>query len=277
MARELRYTPHGQSQSLDLLVSFRVASPKVVVLMVQHLLLFVTFLTAFGFGTASVCDADETSADRSIFAADNLVAWCIVPFDAKTRNPAERAEMLTRLGIKKVAYDWRQQHVPTFEEEILQYKRHNLEFFAFWSWHEDMVPLIKKHGIKPQIWMTNPSPGTGTQAERVAGAAQQLLPLVRKAEQVGCKFGLYNHGGWGGEPANLVAVCKWLHENAKADHVGIVYNFHHAHDQLDEYEELINVALPYLWSVNLNGMRKDGPKILTIGEGDREVERRIDL
>jgi len=41
---------------------------------------------------------------------------------------------------------------------------------------------------------------------------------------------------------------------------------------LDEYEELINLALPYLWSVNLNGMRKNGPKILTIGEGDREVQ-----
>ena len=30
--------------------------------------------------------------------------------------------------------------------------------------------------------------------------------------------------------------------------------------------------MPHLWTVNLNGMRKDGPKILTIGKGDRELE-----
>ena len=35
------------------------------------------------------------SADEAtdIFARDNLVAWCIVPFDGKQRGPAERAAM----------------------------------------------------------------------------------------------------------------------------------------------------------------------------------------
>lgn len=28
--------------------------------------------------------------------------------------------------------------------------------------------------------------------------------------------------------------------------------------------------LPYLWAVNLNGMRKEGPKILSISKGDYE-------
>ncbi|MDG2213510.1 MAG: hypothetical protein P8M70_06760, partial [Verrucomicrobiota bacterium] len=41
------------------------------------------------------------------FAKDKLVAWCIVPFDAKKRGPAQRARMLKRLGLKRVAYDWR--------------------------------------------------------------------------------------------------------------------------------------------------------------------------
>ncbi|MBO65778.1 MAG: hypothetical protein CL509_05810, partial [Actinobacteria bacterium] len=58
------------------------------------------------------------------FAKDKLVAWCIVPFDAKQRGPAERAAMLKRLGLKRVAYDWRAKHVAEFEEEILQYKKH---------------------------------------------------------------------------------------------------------------------------------------------------------
>src|SRR5688572_24366106 len=42
-----------------------------------------------------------------LFARENLVAWCIVPFDAKQRGPAERAEMLARIGVTRVAYDWR--------------------------------------------------------------------------------------------------------------------------------------------------------------------------
>ena len=68
---------------------------------------------------------------EKVFAKDNLVAWCIVPFDAKKRGPAERAEMAKRLGFTKIAYDWRGEHVPTFEQEILEYKKRDIEFFAF--------------------------------------------------------------------------------------------------------------------------------------------------
>jgi hypothetical protein len=31
---------------------------------------------------------------EALFAKSNLVAWCIVPFDAKKRGPEERAHML---------------------------------------------------------------------------------------------------------------------------------------------------------------------------------------
>ena len=37
----------------------------------------------------------------------NLVAWCIVPFDSQKRSPVQRADMLQRLGIQRLAYDWR--------------------------------------------------------------------------------------------------------------------------------------------------------------------------
>jgi hypothetical protein len=30
--------------------------------------------------------------------------------------------------------------------------------------------------------------------------------------------------------------------------------------------------LPHLSTINLNGMRVEGPKIITLGEGDRELE-----
>ena len=154
------------------------------------------------------------------FAKDQLVAWCIVPFDAAKRGPAARAEMLKRLGIKRVAYDWRAQHVKEFEEEILQYKKHGLEFFAFWSVHEEAFALFEKYKLHPQIWRTVPSPKADSQEARVEAAAKALLPLVERTKKLGCKLGLYNHGGWGGEPANLVAVCTCKHTRLHKHHHG---------------------------------------------------------
>jgi hypothetical protein len=50
-----------------------------------------------------------------------------------------------------------------------------------------------------------------------------MLPLARRTAKMKCKLGLYNHGGWEGEPNNLVAVCQFLRAQHKADHVCIVY------------------------------------------------------
>ena len=206
-----------------------------------------------------------------LFAKDNLVAWCIVPFDAEKRGPRERAEMLVRLGIKKVAYDWREEHVPTFEEEILEYKSHGLEYFAFWSWHEAMEPLIKKHGIRPQIWISLGEGQGDTQADKVEAAARQLMPMVEKTRSLGCKLGLYNHGGWGGEPENMVAVAKWLHGNAKGDHVGIVYNMHHGHGHIEDFAQVLAMMKPHLICLNLNGMNDNAqPHILPLGAGQHD-------
>ena len=134
------------------------------------------------------------------FRTEELVAWCIVPFDAKKRGPAARTEMLAEIGLKRCAYDWRAEHVPTFEEEILHYKKHGVEYFAFWGEHEAAFSLFKKHGLTPQIWNTLPSPKTGTQEEQVAAAVTAMTPLAIKTARMGCQLGLYNHGGWGGEP-----------------------------------------------------------------------------
>lgn len=220
--------------------------------------------------------AEDTRA-RSInlFERDNLVAWCIVPFDGKKRGPAERAAMCARLGLKKVAYDWRNEHVPTFEQEILEYKKHGIEYFAFWGGHEEAYRLFKKYDLHPQIWRTLSSPAEGTQDERVRVAAKQMLPLVKQARELGCKVGLYNHGGWGGEPENLVAVCKYLREHHNGEHVGIVYNQHHAHSRVDDFAANLQLMKPYLLCLNLNGITrggdKRGQKILPLGEGELDV------
>ena len=113
------------------------------------------------------------------------MAWCIVPFDAKKRGPAERAEMLKGLGLKRVAYDWREQHVKEFEEEILQYKKHGLEFFAFWGVHEKAFALFEKYKLHPQIWLTVPSPKADSQEARVEAAVKAMLPLAQRTKKLG--------------------------------------------------------------------------------------------
>ena len=108
-----------------------------------------------------------------------------------------RAKMVRELGIKKVAYDWRAEHVPTFEEEIIEYKKNEIEFFAFWSWHDALEPLITKHKIQPQIWVTLSSPSVSQQADRIAQAAESLMPLAEKTEALGLKLALQSRWvGW---------------------------------------------------------------------------------
>jgi hypothetical protein len=57
-----------------------------------------------------------------------------------------------------------------------------------------------------------------------------------------------------------------------SEKIRIVYNFHHGHHQVEHFETLFNRMLPYLSAININGMKVEGPKIITLGEGDRELE-----
>jgi len=219
--------------------------------------------------------ADDANGKEAAdnFQRDQLVAWCIVPFDAKQRGPEARAAMVQGLGMTRVAYDWRDVHVPTFEDEIVQYKKHNIEFFAFWGWHDAFEPLIEKHGIHPQIWIMFGAPNEGTDEAKVKAAAEGLLPLVKKTAQHKLKLALYNHGGWSGEPKNMVAVCEYLRTHHQAEHVGIVYNLHHGHDHIGDFAEQLALLQPYLLCLNLNGMNDNAnPKILPIGDGQHDMD-----
>jgi sugar phosphate isomerase/epimerase len=239
------------------------------------------FLPFFSAVSLAILGASSRAAERPrghhVFAEDNLVAWCIVPFDANKRTPEQRAEMLERLGIRRLAYDWRAGDVPSFEEEIVACKRHGIDFFAFWSptssnrGYETMMRLIARYHIKPQIWMIAPSAMAGTNEERVAVNARAMAPFVEAARQLGCKFGLYNHGGWSGEPENLLAMAKWLRQHSGTEEVGIVYNFHHGHEHLDRFPHAFHQMQPFLFCVNLNGMNRNGPKILPLGQGEEDL------
>lgn len=202
---------------------------------------------------------------------ENLAAWCIVPFDASKRGPADRAKMLRELGILRCAYDWRAQHVPEFEQEIVEYKKNGIEFFAFWGEHEDAFKLFVEHEIRPQIWKMIGAPEGDTREDKVNAAAKSLAGVAKWTAEIGCKLALYNHGGWGGEPANMVAVCERLRELG-FDHVGIVYNWHHGHGHIADWARSLSMMKPYLFCLNINGMNTDAqPKILPLGQGEHDL------
>jgi hypothetical protein len=226
---------------------------------------------------ASCCAAeDSTRSSGPIFAQQNLAAWCIVPFDSKKRGPEERAEMLQRLGITKLAYDWRDEHIPTFDKEIETLKAKKIELLAWWfpgglnDTARKILDALKRHDEHPQLWIMQGEPKGATQEEKVANAARAVRPIAEAAEGIGCKVGLYNHGGWFGEPENQVAIIKEL----KLANVGIVYNFHHGHAHVARFADLFKLMQPHLLAVNINGMARDGEKagkkIYPVGSGEDE-------
>src|SRR5882757_2568723 len=74
----------------------------------------------------------DRSRDSSLWSHDNLLAWCVVPFDAKMRGSEERAQMLEKLGFKHFAYDWRDDDIPTFDAEIDALQKHGIDLLAWW-------------------------------------------------------------------------------------------------------------------------------------------------
>ncbi len=224
--------------------------------------------------------ADEPF-NASIFERDNLIAWCIVPFDAAKRAPQARAEMLNHLGLKHFAYDYRAEHIQTFDEEILQLKEHNINLTAWWfptTLNEEAKSILatfKKHRVKTQLWvMGGGDAAMSKEAEEkfIESELKRLKPIVAAAAEIDCQVGLYNHGGWFGDPRNQVKLIKRL----DLPNVGIVYNMHHAHDQVNDLKSILQEIKPYLLAINLNGMKRngdrEGAKILPIGEGELDVQ-----
>jgi sugar phosphate isomerase/epimerase len=232
-----------------------------------------------------VCVAAAAGAQEpkwvQLFAPDNLVAWCIVPFDAKKRGPEERVAMLKRLGFKRYAYDWRAEHLPTYEHELSLLKDAGIELQAVWfparldAHAQRLLAGLKKHNIRTQLWVAMSGGDVKASGEeqrrRVAEAVTVLRPIVEAAAELGCMVALYNHGGWFGEPENQIEIIKSL---GRKD-VGIVYNLHHGHAHLDRFGTMLEHMKPHLVALNLNGMHphgdRDGKKIWPVGHGSRDL------
>ncbi|MCC6490051.1 MAG: TIM barrel protein [Candidatus Hydrogenedentes bacterium] len=232
-------------------------------------------------GNGVVRAETKLEGSTNIFERSNLVAWCIVPFDAKKRGPEERAKMLDRLGISRLAYDWRAEHIPTFDEELDTLKRHNIALSAFWfpgAMNDEaraILDVLKRHQVQTELWVSlNGGEIVCTpeeQARRVKEHVEILRPIVAAAAELGCKVGLYNHGGWFGEPENQIEILHSL----SAPNVGLVYNLHHGHGHLERFPALLERMKPYLYCINLNGMVRDGDqtgrKIMPLGTGELDL------
>ena len=228
------------------------------------------------------CTNQKSKGRPDLFARENLVAWCIVPFDASERSPEERAEMLDELRISHFAYDYRDKHIASFKKEIEVLKKHHIELSAVWLWLDprgddllgeagrSIFQILEETGSHTELWVSFPvQVFSGLKDEQALDKAVEILSSVMElAQNIGCTMALYNHGDWFGEPENQVRIIEAMGNKD----VKIVYNFHHGHQQLDRFPELMELMKPYLSTININGMRVGGPKIMTLGEGDREAE-----
>jgi len=241
-----------------------------------YLLIFFTMIQICG------CQTQGTGNSADLFDMDNLMAWCIVPFDAVERTPEERAQMLVELGISQLAYDYRDEHISSFKTEIEVLREHQIKLGAVWLWIEpkgdeilnasskSILKILEETDSETELWVSFPTQvfeGIADE-ERLQKAMEILTEVLDWAEKNGCTIALYNHGDWFGEPENQIRII----ESIGSENIRIVYNFHHGHHQVEQFEELFNQMLPYLSAININGMKVAGPKIITLGEGDRELE-----
>lgn len=214
----------------------------------------------------------------SIFDRKNLAALWIVPYDAKKRGPEERALMLKDLGLSKLAYDWRAEHVGTFDAEVEAMQKHGIEISAWWypSRNQQILDAVKRGGIHPQFWVCGSrSINMTNDTERIEAEAARIKPIAEDAVALGCKVGLYNHREpWFEDQDHQIAIIDRLKRDGITN-VGIVFNFHHWRGSLAEFPALFKRIQPYLIAVNLNGMRADTaqyPSVRYIGSDASELE-----
>jgi len=249
--------------------------------MMKHLKILL-FLLIVGDGLFSNGVCAQTKESRRMFDQKNLIAWCIVPFDNQQRSPEQRVDMLKRLKFSQYAYDWRHQHLDSFASEIEIARKEHVSMSAVWLWidnnvdkvgqlsedNERMLSILKGSGLRAQLWVgfnANYFEG-GDDDSRVVAGVEMIRYLRTRTNDFVTTLGLYNHGDWFGDPVNQVKIVRVLNDPK----VGIVYNFHHGHEQVQHFAELVTSMKPYLVAVNINGMKAGGSQILPVGSGDEE-------
>ena len=131
---------------------------------------------------------------------------------------------------------------------------------------QKLLAVIKKHGVKPQLWVTTGEPAGKDQSAKVEAAAKVIArSRKRPPRSWGARWRCTTTAGGSASPRTRSRSSN----TSKLKNVGIVYNLHHGHE---DFAGFLALMQPYsLCPLNLNGMN-DGakPKILPIGLGKHE-------
>ncbi len=228
-----------------------------------------------------------TTNGQSTFAKSNLHVWAYEEYDAVNRTPEQRARLLKELGITKAGYVCRNAaRVAQFEAYVKAYKKEGIELISVWTPVNTEKPLEEpqistfldvadRHKLRIQWWLTLEQDfDILPEASRVEIAVARLRPLVIEANKRQCRLVLYGHGRdkWFTQYENLIVILERLKEEMPEAKLGIIYNFHQSHAQMDRLKSVFPRLKPYLVALNLNGMQSGGPQIVPLGSGDRERE-----
>jgi len=210
--------------------------------------------------------------------------------------------MLRAMGVTKIIWDWRDEHIDTFDAELDALRQNQIELSGIWTpspmpaFEEPEYPsrfgvvstriktLISeaaRRGYTPDLWtqiafastgMTS-TPSEHVHRAEVMRAADHLTGLVRLARGHGMCVVLTNHGGWAGEPRTLVDIVTELARRGLGN-VGIGFRLQHAHHLIADLDHHIATMSEHLVAVMLSGAdagaELTGRVILPFGAGSRD-------
>jgi len=221
---------------------------------------------------------------KSLIQVDEVSPWCILGFDSLDRTPKQRIAMLKEMGFTRYGYNRGKGNFEEMKKEFDLAGENNIEIVSVFLWlnadrdsigklspsNQLLLSNLELVEQKPTIWVSfsNNFFEDLNQEESIELSIELIQFIKLKADKLGCKLALYNHRGWFGNPHNQVNILDKLGD----DSITMVYNFHHAHEYIDEFPEIAHKIAPHLSFVNLNGVKKEGPEILPIGKGDHEFE-----
>ena len=210
--------------------------------------------------------------------------------------------MLRAMGVTKIIWDWRDEHIDTFDAELDALRQNNIELSGIWTpspmpaFEEPEYPsrfgvvatriktLITeaaRRGHTPDLWTQIAFGGPGAPSApsehfhraEVMRAADHLTGLVRLARGHGMCVVLTNHGGWAGEPRTLIDIVTELAQRGLGN-VGIGFRLQHAHHLIADLDHHIATMSEHLVAVMLSGAdagaELTGRVILPFGAGSRD-------
>lgn len=222
--------------------------------------------------------------NKSIINPEEVSPWCIIGFDTKERTPKQRIHLLKKLNLSKYGYNRGKGDLTKMKEEFDLAQKNNIEITSIFLWlnakrdsighlgtaNKQLLNNLKNIKQKPTIWVSFSDNFFKklNQQESIQLSVDMIKHIKSKTDQLGCKLALYNHHGWFGNPYHQLEILNLLND----DSITMVYNFHHAHEHVDEFSDIAKKITPHLSYVNLNGVKKEGPQILPINKGDYEYK-----